>query len=517
MSTCVCNCTCCKQPDRRTGACCALDKKCDCSCRCCQTSSKCSQPGSDRASFTRIVEHTLLASSEEPVTKVTQERVVIEGDDGKTVTSTETECRTMFAPSSSEPEKVSSDVTITSGEAGGAEQKSSGKCKCVCCSDSSCACTCTCCKERSPTGRCCRTGEGQTKTGDKGCKKCMCCSASKGACACPCACCAPCTCSCACCKDKKKCSCCSDGDQGRCGCSCACCKKTECQCCKCCTKTCPCECQCCRVSRDKTGACGCDCACCAKSGAVTGGSCCASKKSQAQKGAMMRGGERGREERLGTARHRERTPKDEERSGDPVRKAASSYREKMCEMMAGADDAVSPCPYFSSVPRDFVKILTCKTGEQVILRRMELSDYPAVRVLLPSVSRCPTTLSDAQVASILSLPVFYAWCCFSVKNAESEGGDEREREGDLLGYCEVLLQPHLGRKPDGRLERVVVSERFRGRGLATKMCEAVVQEVRERDLCGRLDLTVEKLEARHIYENKLGFKAVDTSVLRLEF
>ncbi|KEP65056.1 UNVERIFIED_CONTAM: acetyltransferase, GNAT family protein [Hammondia hammondi] len=516
MSTCACSCACCKQRDPAAGgagACCPSQKKCGCPCRCCQNGDKATRTRG-ACGVTRIEEETLFAPSEDPVSKVTRERVIIEGDDGK-ATSTETECRTMFALSPAEP-LVTSDVTITSGE--GESKKSCGKCSCVCCSDASCACACPCCQGKTPTGRCCRKSEGQTETGDKrslaDCKKCPCCAGTDGACKCPCPCCATCSCSCACCKGKKKCSCCS-AEQGRCSCSCTCCTKKECHCCKCCTTACACDCGCCRASGNKPSACECDCACCGrKTGGEDTGACsrCPSKKSSAQKGAPIGDGERGREERLGTARHRERKANDER--SDSETHEACCHREKMCTTEGDETDSR---PQFSSVPSDFVKILTCKTGEKVILRRMNVTDYAAVRALLPSVSRCPDTLTEAKVASILSLPVFFAWCCFSVKNAEIEGRDEREAEGDLLGYCEVILQPHLGRKPDGRLERVVVSEHFRGRGLATKLCEAVIQELRERDLCGRLDLTVEKPEARHIYEEKLGFQAIETTVLRLQF
>lgn len=175
--------------------------------------------------------------------------------------------------------------------------------------------------------------------------------------------------------------------------------------------------------------------------------------------------------------------------------------------------------------------LDCK-GEGVIFRRMRVSDYPSVRKLMPSVSRCFLVFDEEQVAEILSLPTFFAWCCFrkqkTVADREKtreetgggkEGGQEdeaRQAEGDLLGYCEMILQPHWGRKPDGRLERVVVSEHFRGRGLATQMCREVIQVMKESGIVGRIDLTVEKPDARHVYEDKLGFKEVDTKVLRLE-
>lgn len=46
-----------------------------------------------------------------------------------------------------------------------------------------------------------------------------------------------------------------------------------------------------------------------------------------------------------------------------------------------------------------------------------------------------------------------------------------------MGFLELLRLPHLGRKFDGRLERVVVSEDFRNKGLATKMCQHTIAQV----------------------------------------
>lgn len=88
--------------------------------------------------------------------------------------------------------------------------------------------------------------------------------------------------------------------------------------------------------------------------------------------------------------------------------------------------------------------------------------------------------------------------------------------------------PHFGRGFDGRLEKVLVVEKFRGKKIAQKMCGVLLVVVsgfcnqrfwQARDIlkCGRLDLTVEKPDARKVYSN-LGFSKLEgTEVMRLMF
>ncbi|PFH36490.1 acetyltransferase, GNAT family protein [Besnoitia besnoiti] len=513
---CSCSCKCCSDPA-------ACQSKCDCSCKCCEGGRR----GDKTCCGVRSEEATLFASSQEPVTTVTEERTVVEGDDGKgTVTSTVIETHTVFAPPSDTRGGVSSDTTITAGEAAAAGKQKSEKCASMCCRSGSCACDCKCCREKACTCVCCAKGKDsktveKTATSLEGSSKCPCCSSSEGACMCRCECCQTCSCSCQCCKDKKKCCCCTDKKHGTCDCSCLCCAGAECRCCNCCKSRCDCDCRCCK--RAQTCACKCNCACCQKQScrSATGGSCCASKASTSQKGAPnIR--DRVQKRKDGSCSQIQAQSEEEGGGKDEVLESEDADV-NMCTVRPRQDmmESSTSYSYFASPEAiDSVKCLTVKGGEQVVLRRMRVSDYSAVRTLLPSVSRCPETLSETQLAEILRLPVFYAWCCYSVRGEQGDGeGGGQERaiaEGELLGYCEVILQPHLGRKPDGRLERVVVSQTFRGRGLATKMCQEVIQQIRDAGVCGRLDLTVEKPDARHIYEDKLGFRAVDTSVLRLE-
>lgn len=138
----------------------------------------------------------------------------------------------------------------------------------------------------------------------------------------------------------------------------------------------------------------------------------------------------------------------------------------------------------------------------VVFRPMEVDDYGAVRDLVPLVSRCFTRFSSQDVQALLALPTYHPWCAI------------RKDTGALVGFVELLRLPHIGRQFDGRLERVVVSENFRNRGLATMMCEYLITQAKEVLNCGRIELTVEKENARHIYEQKLQFVPVSTTVMR---
>lgn len=145
------------------------------------------------------------------------------------------------------------------------------------------------------------------------------------------------------------------------------------------------------------------------------------------------------------------------------------------------------------------------------MRRMTAADYPAVREMLPLVSRCQLNFGEEDLNELLRQPSYIPLCCFcAIKGTQGEA----EKEEELCGYCELYVLPHLGRAADGRLERVVVSPHFRGKGIATEMCRLVLQLAKEQLQLGRLDLTVEKADARHIY-TKLGFTPVETETLRL--
>ena len=173
-----------------------------------------------------------------------------------------------------------------------------------------------------------------------------------------------------------------------------------------------------------------------------------------------------------------------------------------------------PCRWIRGGSLDLKPVSFSAKEGQYILRRMTAADYPHVRQMLRLVSRCLQQLDSADLDELLKQPTYIPFCCFT--SVPSKGrGKGGEKEVELCGFCELYVMPHLGRAADGRLERVVVAPEYRGKGIATAMCQVVLRQAKEHLQLGRLDLTVEKPEARHIY-TKLGFTPVQTETLRLQ-
>eukprot|EP00918_Siedleckia_nematoides_P049656 GHVU01108836.1.p1 GENE.GHVU01108836.1~~GHVU01108836.1.p1 ORF type:complete len:218 (+),score=21.87 GHVU01108836.1:317-970(+) len=127
------------------------------------------------------------------------------------------------------------------------------------------------------------------------------------------------------------------------------------------------------------------------------------------------------------------------------------------------------------------------------------------RVLLSSeVSSCEIELAEDAVAQITALNTYFPFVVI-------------DSSGEIIGFAELYCLPHLGRRCDARLERVVVDETHRGKGIASALCVHILQLAEGVLHCGRVDLTVEKDNARHIYEDKLGFEQIQTTVMRKKF
>eukprot|EP01071_Lankesteria_metandrocarpae_P002555 Lankesteria_metandrocarpae@DN2407_c0_g1_i1.p1 len=142
-------------------------------------------------------------------------------------------------------------------------------------------------------------------------------------------------------------------------------------------------------------------------------------------------------------------------------------------------------------------------GIKVKLQAAKPENYAELRTLAAGVSSCSDVHSSEDVQALFAIPTFHP---VSARRVDS---------GELVGYAELYRLPHMGRSFDGRLERVVVDESFRGRNLATEMCKYIIAEAK-RLQCNRIDLTVEADSALHIYKNKLGFVPISTTVLRLK-
>eukprot|EP00918_Siedleckia_nematoides_P049657 GHVU01108837.1.p1 GENE.GHVU01108837.1~~GHVU01108837.1.p1 ORF type:complete len:186 (+),score=34.68 GHVU01108837.1:40-558(+) len=155
--------------------------------------------------------------------------------------------------------------------------------------------------------------------------------------------------------------------------------------------------------------------------------------------------------------------------------------------------------------RSEIKEKTLKLqNEEFVVRLMKKSDYAAARKLIPKVSSCEIELAEDAVAQITALNTYFPFVVI-------------DSSGEIIGFAELYCLPHLGRRCDARLERVVVDETHRGKGIASALCVHILQLAEGVLHCGRVDLTVEKDNARHIYEDKLGFEQIQTTVMRKKF
>eukprot|EP00735_Rhodelphis_limneticus_P002509 TRINITY_DN13407_c0_g1::TRINITY_DN13407_c0_g1_i1::g.9549::m.9549 TRINITY_DN13407_c0_g1::TRINITY_DN13407_c0_g1_i1::g.9549 ORF type:complete len:161 (+),score=10.94,sp/Q5CPU3/SSAT_CRYPI/39.61/3e-28,Acetyltransf_1/PF00583.19/2.6e-15,Acetyltransf_7/PF13508.1/2.6e-08,Acetyltransf_10/PF13673.1/3.8e-05,Acetyltransf_8/PF13523.1/0.00044,Acetyltransf_CG/PF14542.1/0.00086,Acetyltransf_4/PF13420.1/0.00079,Acetyltransf_3/PF13302.1/0.0017,FR47/PF08445.5/0.0063,Acetyltransf_9/PF13527.1/0.011 TRINITY_DN13407_c0 len=141
------------------------------------------------------------------------------------------------------------------------------------------------------------------------------------------------------------------------------------------------------------------------------------------------------------------------------------------------------------------------------IRPMTMDDYYVVRKLYCLVSGGKLELTLEMLEEFLRLPSYKPVCL--VYTGEGEDKDA------VVAFAELHLMPHLTRGWDARIERVVVSEKHRGKGYATALCNHLITLARHFN-CDRVQLTVEAADAKHIYQDKLGFKPVHTETLKLD-
>eukprot|EP00914_Ancora_sagittata_P005200 GHVO01010717.1.p1 GENE.GHVO01010717.1~~GHVO01010717.1.p1 ORF type:complete len:187 (-),score=13.74 GHVO01010717.1:77-637(-) len=143
-------------------------------------------------------------------------------------------------------------------------------------------------------------------------------------------------------------------------------------------------------------------------------------------------------------------------------------------------------------------------GNTFRIRRMGVDDYPSVRALIPSVSRCNRTHSSDQISKLIDDGYIVSVCVYTLQD---------DTETQLVGYAELVKVPHLGRSWDGRLERVIVHPQWRKNGIGNEISIYITKIAKELGL-GRIDLTVERDEALRLY-TKNGYQTVDTTCMRI--
>ncbi len=107
----------------------------------------------------------------------------------------------------------------------------------------------------------------------------------------------------------------------------------------------------------------------------------------------------------------------------------------------------------------------------------------------------------------------------SANNFLSHGGlmiMARNRESKtIIGFATIVLSVKIN-GTTGRIEHVVVDERYRGKGISLMIMKFLIDAAR-RNGTSRLDLTSSpaRIAANVLYQ-KLGFEKRDTNVYRLE-
>lgn len=144
----------------------------------------------------------------------------------------------------------------------------------------------------------------------------------------------------------------------------------------------------------------------------------------------------------------------------------------------------------------------------VIVRQFTVEDYEEVfNELLSLVSRCSSSKpfhSRETIEIFLRNPTYHP---FVVRSSS---------DGSLVAFLEIYRHIHLGRTFDAELHRVVVAPAYRGKKIAQSVCGWVLEVMKNQLYCGRIDLMVEKDDARKVYTN-LGFKPVETDLMRKMF
>lgn len=91
-----------------------------------------------------------------------------------------------------------------------------------------------------------------------------------------------------------------------------------------------------------------------------------------------------------------------------------------------------------------------------------------------------------------------------------------ENDGEVAGFASLITYQVPTKGWVGRIEDVIVDEKFRGMGLGRGLMEKLIEIAKEKEL-EIIDLTSnpQRTEARKLYES-LGFEIRETGVFRLK-
>jgi ribosomal protein S18 acetylase RimI-like enzyme len=142
------------------------------------------------------------------------------------------------------------------------------------------------------------------------------------------------------------------------------------------------------------------------------------------------------------------------------------------------------------------------TSQIEVLEAVTAADVAAVRALMGQLSTRDPGDVEGKLQAV-------------VQATDADAVVVRD-EGEIAGLVIInVLHKVLGR--EGHIDELVVDEGHRGQGLAKKLMEQALRELKDRG-CGSVELTSgeRRVAANKLYP-ALGFERRDTNVYRLKF
>lgn len=148
--------------------------------------------------------------------------------------------------------------------------------------------------------------------------------------------------------------------------------------------------------------------------------------------------------------------------------------------------------------------------DYLIDRRVYRTDLVYINNLLSQLSQNTTPLTHEYLFRILSSSFIFLARMSGYEEDASKSLDPKEVIG--MAWLVPIVIPSSFY---GRVEDVVVDEKYRGHGIANKLMEAIIKSSKDMGL-KHLDLTSspKRVAANHLYR-KLGFETRETNVYRL--
>ncbi|KAK2197738.1 bifunctional GNAT domain/Acyl-CoA N-acyltransferase [Babesia duncani] len=187
----------------------------------------------------------------------------------------------------------------------------------------------------------------------------------------------------------------------------------------------------------------------------------------------------------------------------------------MQNVLNGKSNHITALPSILAGKPKFVREFKAK-GLDLLLKPLEsYEEYEIVRPLVEGLSRCPVFHTQEYVEAMLSLPTYFPFIILLKKDVLNP--ELPLEECRIVGFFEIYMLPHMGRFPDSRLERFVVSPDYHNRGIGQGMLELAIKFCKSHLGCNRIDLIAKNSIAIHIYK-KFGFSEItESKMFRIYF